>query len=129
MLPQIDLLQQRVHLRAALALVHEPLEQREMIKQHLRRHTRIHAEILRQVAQPGTMRGDIGKDVLPIEGDLSLVHGLQRGNGAHERRLAGAIGAKQPIEAGGNIQGDAAQCAHAVGVGARDLAQAEASGS
>ena len=53
------------------------------------------------------------------EADRPAVRLLQRRDDAHQRRLAGAVGAEQAIHAGRNREGDVLQGLHAVGVGLR----------
>src|SRR3546814_6115686 len=55
--PQVHLPQQRVHEFLALPAVDHALEDREVVQHRHRRDFRIHAEFLRQVAQPAARLG------------------------------------------------------------------------
>ena len=60
--------------------------------------------------------------------DAAAVGFLQRGEDAHQRRLAGAVGAEQAVHARRDRQADVLQRLHAVGVGLGDVADGQLHG-
>ena len=93
--PQVHLLQQRLDQRLALAARNDTLEYREVLEHRLSRDPRIHSESLWQIAEQASGRRLVGQHVEFVQADAAGVRVLQRRDGAHESRLAGAIRAEQ----------------------------------
>ena len=113
---QVGLDQQRLHrLAPGLAIV-DPLEQRNVVEQILGIDARINAEILRQITQhrPDPVR--LGADIDTLEMNRAAIGRLQRGNRAHQRRLAGPVGPQQPEHPGRNGQADIIQRPNVIAV-------------
>jgi hypothetical protein len=100
----------------ALRAIAEAFEDGQMVEEIEGGDFRIHAEVLRQVAELAAKVAGIGDDVLAGEGDRALVGLLQRGDGAHQRRLAGAVGAEQAEQTVADFEGDVVEGSNAVGV-------------
>ena len=100
-----------------------PFEHREVIEQALGAHLRIDAELLRQVAERLAHVVLLRQHVDVAErGSLPAVRLLQRGEDAHQRRLAGAVRAEQAVHPRGNGERDVLQRLHAVGIRLGDAA-------
>ena len=96
-LPQVRLPEQRLDDLLARPALGDALEQREVIEQVLRAHLRIDAELLRQVAERLAHLVLLLQHVDVAEADAAVVRLLQRGEDAHQRGLAGAVGAEQAV--------------------------------
>ena len=124
-LPQVHLPEERVHHVLPLALPPDPLEQREVVEQLLRPHVRIDAELLRQVAQRPAdvvlLPHDVESPLRACRGVAQVnragVRLLERGEDAHQRGLAGAVGAEQAVHPRRDRERHVLQRLHAVGVG------------
>ena len=97
-----------------------PLRMREVIEQVLGAHLRIDAKLLRQVAER------LAHFILLIQHvdarrawTLPLSGSCKRGQDAHQRGLAGAVGAEQAVHPRRNREGHVLQRLHAVGIGLR----------
>ena len=88
-----------------------------MFEQVLRAHLRIDAELLRQVAERLAHLILLLQHVDVAEVDAAAVRLLQRGQDAHQRGLAGAVGAEQAVHPRRNRERHVLQRLHAVGVG------------
>ena len=99
-----------------------------MIEQRLRAGVRIDAEFLRQVAQGLAHLFLALQHVDLAEHGAAAVGFLQRGQDAHQRRLAGAVGPEQAEHARRDRQADVVQRLHAVGIGLADVAESELHG-
>jgi len=92
-----------------------------MLKQIQCADLRVHAEVLWQVAQPSA-HGVLVAQYIDArlarnrQRGGAAVRFLQRGQGAHQRGLAGAIRAEQPEHAAGNIEGDTGKGVDPIGV-------------
>ena len=115
--PQVRLPEQRLDDFFARPAIGDALQHREVIEQALRAHFRIHAKLLRQVTERLADLVLLADDVDVAEGDGPAVRLLQRGEHAHQRGLAGAIGAEQAVHPRRNREGHVLQGMHAVGVG------------
>ena len=89
---------------------------------------RIDAEVLRQIAEPAPQLARIGEDVEAVEDDRPRVRLLQRGDGAHQRRLAGAVRPEQPEQPLADLEAHVIERADAVGIGFRKMRDGEQSG-
>jgi hypothetical protein len=114
--PQVGLLQQRVHRFAALAAARDPLQQREVVQHGLGADARVHAELLRQVAQRAAHGLAVCQHVHLAQAHAPGVGLLQRGQDAHERALPRPVGPQQPEQAGGDGERHVLQGRHAVGI-------------
>jgi hypothetical protein len=94
-LPQIGLVQQRIHHFLPLAPGRHALEDGQMVQHLGGGHLRIHAELLRQVAEDLPHFIFLGQHVQPVEVDAARVRVLQSGDGAHQRTLARTVRAEQ----------------------------------
>jgi hypothetical protein len=119
---EVGLLEQGGDLGAALAADGDALQDREVLEDGLGGEVGVEAELLREVAELAAELGLLFEHVDVAEADAAAVGVLQGGDRAHERRLAGAVGAEQAEHAGGDREVDALQRAHAVGVGLGELA-------
>jgi len=81
----------------------------------------IHAELLRQVAEGLPHLPLLLHHVEVAEADGPRVGLLERGEGAHQRGLAGAVGAEQAVHSGRDGERHVLQRTHAVGVGLGNL--------
>ena len=97
-----------------------------MAQQPLGGDFRIDPELLREIAEGPTQLVLLAQGVDRAEVDLPFVGLLQGGDGAHERRLAGAVRAKQAIHPRRDAQVDVLQCLDAVGVSFREVLDAQA---
>ena len=88
-----------------------------MIEHVFGRDARIDAEILRQIAEAFAELFFLVQSVKRAEMDLAAIGLLQSGDGAHERRLTGAVRAEEAIHAARNGEGDVIEGADAVGIG------------
>jgi len=106
-----------------LGAVREALQPRQVVEHVLGVDLGIDAEVLRQVAEDTAHAGLVAQhvDVRAAAGidelRRAMVGVLQRGQGSHQGRLAGAVLAEQAEHAGGNRQAHLVERAHAVGVG------------
>ena len=123
--PQVGLLEQRVHEIASLAAVRHAFQFREVIEHSLGAQIRVEAELLRQVAENLSDVVGLGEHVDVAEANGARVRLLQRGDGAHQRRLPCAVGAEQAEHAGGYVERDVLQRANAVGVRLREIRDRE----
>src|SRR5688572_15912454 len=98
-----------------------------MVEQIEGRDLRVDAEILRQIAEPMAQASRIGDDIESVENDRPFVRFLKRGNGAHERRLAGAIRPEKTEETFADFKVDVVECANAVRIGFREMRDREQS--
>ena len=99
-----------------------------MVEQLLGADLRVDAELLRQVAERPAHRVLVPQHVDLAERDAAAVGLLQRGEDAHQRGLAGAVGPQQPVHAVRDREGDVVQRLHAVGVGLGIVAQGQLHG-
>ena len=95
-----------------------------MVEQLVGGHFRVHAEVLRQVAEQAADLVLVVEHVEVAEEDRAGIAFLQGGQGAHQGRLAGAVRAEQAEHPGGDGQRDLVQRHHAIGVGLRQFADA-----
>ena len=114
--PQVRLPQERLDRLVARPAIGDAFQHGEVIEQALRAHLGIDAEVLRQVAEGLADLVFLADDVDLAEGDGAGVRLLERGNHAHQRGLAGAVGAEQAVHARRNRERDVLQRLHAVGV-------------
>ena len=77
-----------------------PFSRREVVEQVDGRHLRVDAELLRQVAEQLAHLVLVAEHVDVAEARRARVGLLERGEGAHQGRLAGAVGPEQPEHAG-----------------------------
>jgi hypothetical protein len=112
--PEVDLLQERLDERLARPAIGDALEQGEVLEQLLGADLRVEAELLRQVAQRLAHGVLLVQHVDVAERDSTLVRLLQRGKDAHQRGLAGAVGAEKAEHAGRDREGHVLQRLHAV---------------
>jgi hypothetical protein len=96
-----------------------------VVEQALGAHRRVDAELLREIAEGATHAVLLAQDVDVAQHDGASVGLLERGDRAHERRLAGAVGSEEAIHPARNVERDVAEGAHAVGVGLGDAADSE----
>ena len=87
-----------------------------MIEHGASGHTRINAEILRQIAQRRAQGLGILEDIDITEGQRALIRCLQGGNRAHQRGLARPVGPQQSEHPVGNGQADAVERAYLIAV-------------
>jgi hypothetical protein len=114
---EVDALQQGVDRFLPRATLGDPLQDREVVEHRLRRDFRVNAELLREVAEEVADVVLLAEDVELAEARRAGVRLLQRGQRAHERRLAGAVRSEQAEHAGGDGEGDAVERADAVRIG------------
>src|SRR5690606_18948511 len=88
-------------------------------------YTRVNAEILRQVSQAGPQGCWLRQYIQPVEVDAAAVRQLQRCDGAHQRRFAGAVRAQQSEHAGVHLKGDVLERMHAIGVSLAEILDIE----
>jgi hypothetical protein len=82
--PQVHLAQQRLDQFAPFALHGDALEHGEVFQHRLGRDLRIHAELLRQIAEQAAGGLLVGEQVHLVELDRARVRILQRGDRAHQ---------------------------------------------
>ncbi len=123
--PEIDLVQQAAHHVIAFGAVGQALEHGEVVEHGIGRDARIDAEVLGQISEAFAQLFRLGNDVDIAEGDAARGRGLERGDAAHQARLAGAVGAKQAEHPGGQVQRHAVQRTHAVAVNMNQIADAQ----
>jgi hypothetical protein len=99
-----------------------PLEDGEMPEQLLRARLGIDAELLGQVAERLPHGVHLLHDVEVAEVDGADVRLLERGEDAHQRRLAGTVRAEQAVHSRRNRERHVLQRLHAVGIGLRYVA-------
>ena len=114
---EIGLVQQARDQLFALSTVHDPFHAREVVERDFGRKVRIETELLRQVAQHSTQSVGLVQCVDLTEADSAAVWELERRNGAHQRRLAGTVGAKKPEHPGLDREADAVEGPNAIRVG------------
>jgi hypothetical protein len=88
-----------------------------MTEHVLRGNSGIYAEILREIAEAAADFVLLREDIEVTEADGTSVGRLQRGDGAHQRGFAGAIGAEEAIHALGNVERDAVEGLDAIRIG------------
>jgi hypothetical protein len=103
-----------------LTAIVNSFEDREVIEQRFRGNARIDAELLRQVTEHAPDVVLLAKHVDVAERDGAGVGFLQRGDGAHQRRLAGAVRAEETEHAGRNRERDVLESFDAVRIGLRE---------
>jgi hypothetical protein len=118
---QIGLLQQAIDHFAAAAVA-QAFEHGKVVEQFVSGHFRVDAEILRQVAQQAADLVFFIEHVKVAEEDRAGIAFLQGGNGAHQRRFAGAVGAEQAEHPGRDGERNIVQRHNAVGVGLGQIA-------
>ena len=116
-LPQVRPAQQRLAGVLALAAVHQPLQDGEVVEQRFRRHPRNQSEVLRQVTKRAPHRIRFSQGIDGAESHRAGIRRLQRGQRAHQRGLARTIGPQQAVHALRDGQADVVEGADAVGVG------------
>ena len=116
MVPQVGLPQQGVDHIAPLLGVLDALQRCEVRQQRFGRDLRIQPELLRQIAEQLADFVFLPQHVDAVEARGAAVGLLQRGQRAHERGLAGAVGAEQSEHALGNGQRDVLQRLRPVGI-------------
>ena len=119
---QIGLLQQAIDDFAPPRPLRQSFQHGEVVEQFIRRHLRIQAEVLRQVAQHAADLVLVVEYVVVAEEDGAGIALLQGGQGAHQGRLAGAIRAQQAKHPGRYRQRHVIQRHHAIRVGLRQFA-------
>jgi hypothetical protein len=119
--PEIGLLQQRFDRFLALALAGQPLEDGEVAQQPFGTHLLVDAEVLGQVAELAAQPFLVLQDVEAVEMDASAIGILQRGDGAHQRGLAGAVRPQQPEHSVGDVEADIVDGLDAIGIGLVEL--------
>ena len=115
--PEVRLAQQGLDGRAALLGVGQPLEDGEVVQELDGGDARVHAEVLRQVAELAAHGIGVREHVDAVEGHAARVRVLQRRDRPHQRRLARPVGAEKPEHADPDVEADPVQGAHAVRVG------------
>jgi hypothetical protein len=118
--PQVDLAQQRLDGLAPLAASGDALKHRHVVEHVVGADARIDAEILRQIAEHLTQPLRLLDHVDGAKADGAAGRGLQRRHATHQRGLARAVGAEQAEHPGRDLEADAVQGAHALGI---DVAQ------
>jgi hypothetical protein len=120
--PQVCLPEEDLDDFLARPPIGDALQHREVIEQALRAHFRIHAKLLRQVTEGLADLVFLADDVDAAESNGPAVRLLQRGQHAHQRGLAGPIGAEQTVHPRRNREGHVLQGTHAVGISLGDAA-------
>jgi len=127
-LPEVGLLQERLHRVMARAALGQALELCEVVQHVPGRHLGVHAEVLRKVAEHLAQPVLVPAQVDAVERHGARVHVLQCGDAAHQRGLASAVGAEQSEHPARNGEVDTLQRPGAVGVGLRHAFQFELHG-
>ena len=115
--PEIGLIEESVDHFFAFAGVGDSLHDGEVMKHVDGVHFRVHAEFLREVAEDLADGVFLLEDVEVVEPDFAFVGILERGDGAHERAFAGAVGAEQAEHVVADGERDVAEGFDAVGIG------------
>src|ERR1043165_3046179 len=92
---EVGLLEQAVHHLASLALADDALEHREVVEQVLGADVLVEPELLGEISEDSTERRLVLEDVDLIKHHAARVWLLERGDDAHQRGLARAIGAEE----------------------------------
>ena len=128
-LPQVHLLQEGLHQRLALAVVHHALQQGDVVQHVVRAHPRVHPELLRQVAEHLAHLVFLAEHIDLAEHHRSAVRLLQGGQDAHQGALARTVGPQQTEQAGGDGEAHVVQRFHAVRVGLAEAVDDEFHGA
>ena len=105
------------HKFLALFAIHDSFQKGDVIQHVLRGNARVNAEVLRQIAKPAANFFLLLQHVDVTKRCGSAVRLLERGQRAHQRGLAGTIGAKQSVHPARNPQRDVIQCFHTIRIG------------
>ena len=126
-IPQVHALEQGIHHLLALA-GGDAFEYGEVIEHPEGADARVHTEFLREVPQNAPYGVFVFQHVDIAEGGSAGVGILQRGERAHERAFARAVGAEQAVHAGGDIERYVVQGAYAVGICLVEMANGQVHG-
>src|SRR5579862_1197114 len=106
MLPQVHPVQHFVDDFLALPAVGDALEKGDLVEHLFRIHAWIYTEILGKIAQHPAHFVLGAKHVDTVKADRPGIRFLQRGDGAHQRRFAGAVWTQQPVKSHRNGEVD-----------------------
>ena len=114
--PEVGLLEQRLDHRLAIPGAGDALQDCELVEHRISGDAGINPEVLRQVAERPAQLVRLGEDIDVAEFDRARGRLLQRRDGAHERRFAGAVGAEQAVHPARDRQADVVESDRAVSV-------------